>query len=82
MEKPLEIAWVGLQVAWGGGLRESPEWASSVSQVDGDSDVAPTTHGCGTTPPTGLSVNFCILLVVGLLFTRFHVVVNDALSVI
>ena len=29
MEKPLETAWVGLQVGWGGvelGLRESPVW--------------------------------------------------------
>ena len=31
-----------LQGGWGGGLRKSPGWGESMSQVDGASDMVPT----------------------------------------
>ena len=43
MEKPLEIAWVGLKVGWGRTSGNYQGGANSVSQVDGVSEMVP---GC------------------------------------
>ena len=39
MEKPLEIAWEGTQVGWGGVSGSHQSRVNSVSQTDGDSDM-------------------------------------------
>ena len=43
MEKPPEMAWVGLKVGSGGVLGDHQSRVNSVSQVDGDSDMVPHT---------------------------------------
>ena len=42
MEKPLETAWVGSQIGWGGISGYHHDWVNNVSQVDRDSDMVPT----------------------------------------
>ena len=46
MGKPLETAWVGLQVGWGGVSGSLQGGANSDSQFDGVSDPAPTCWIC------------------------------------
>ena len=51
MKKPLETAWVGLQVGWGGVSGNHQGRANSVSLVVGDSDMAPACWLCGRMGP-------------------------------
>ena len=50
MEKSLEVAWVGPQVESGGVSGNHQGGANSVSQVDGDSDIAPPAISVGEGP--------------------------------
>ena len=47
MKKPLETAWVGLKVGRGRASGNHQDGASSVSQVNGDSDMALTAGSVG-----------------------------------
>lgn len=42
-EKPLEVAWLGLQIVWGGVLGNHQSEVNVVSQVEEDSDMV---SGC------------------------------------
>ena len=46
MEKPLLIAWIGLQVGWDRALGDLQGGTNSVGQFDGVSDVAPACQLC------------------------------------
>ena len=47
MEQPLETAWVGLIVVWGGSSGNHQGGENSVSQIVGVSDMAPACQFCG-----------------------------------
>ena len=57
MEKALEIAWVGPQVGWGVVSGNHQGKANGVSQVEEDSDMAPTCQLCGA---ESLCQHFCL----------------------
>ena len=50
MEKALETAWVDPQVGWGRASGNHQGGANGVSQVDGDSDIAPPAISVGEGP--------------------------------
>ena len=63
MEKPLEMAWSGLQVGGGGVSGNHQGGANSVGQADGDSDMLPSCQLCegrAQQRNNGLCQHFCL----------------------
>ena len=50
MEKALETGWMGPKVGWGRASGNHQGGANGVSQVDGDSDIAPPAISVGEGP--------------------------------